>query len=88
MSCVTVHQGARESVLGRSGHDAGAPRYTDGLNAVVDAELAEDAMHVGPHGVDRQSQLRRHLSRGEPLDEKPEHVPFTRCQRALQAAQL
>src|SRR2546426_1086072 len=45
-------------------NQARADRYCDGLRTVVGAELLEDALEMGLHGVRRDAEVARHLLGG------------------------
>ena len=54
----------------------------DGLDAVAQVELGEDAGHEGLDGLVADDERRSDLSVGQSVRDEAEDLPFTGCQRS------
>src|SRR5215470_16008866 len=77
--------GARLAVPGRVG-GPDAVGHLDGLGLRVDAELAQDALDVGAHGVARDDQAVGDLVDRQAGAEQVEDLPLARGQAAAYRA--
>ena len=62
--------------LAAIGFGAGTANADDGLDAIAEAELCEDAVDVGLDRRGREVQLRADLGVGQPERDPVEHVAF------------
>ena len=88
----SLEQRARRGIVERQVHatawsrrtspERSCTRCVDRLVAAVDAQLAQDVLHVRAYGLVREDELVRDLGGGEIETQQVEHLPLARRERA------